>query len=44
MTSDFMGFLNKLKDTAEKGTELEIKCYDGTRDAAKKGHDTAKND
>lgn len=41
-----MGFLKKLKDTAEKGVEkgaeLGTKGYEGTKDAAKKGHDKAK--
>ena len=43
-----MGFLKKLKDTAEagikKGAELGTKGYEGTKDAAKKGHDKAKGD
>ena len=41
-----MGFLKKLKDTAEKGiekgAELGTKGYDGAKDAAKKGYDKAK--
>ena len=43
-----MGFLKKLKDTAEKGiekgAELGTKGYDGAKDAAKKGYDKAKED
>jgi hypothetical protein len=41
-----MGFLKKIKDTAEsgveKGAEVGTKSYEGTKDAAKKGHDKAK--
>ncbi len=38
-----MGFLKKLKDTAEKGTELGTKDYEGAKNAAKKGrHEKAK--
>lgn len=32
-----MGFLKKLKDTAENGAELGTKGYDATKNAAKKG-------
>ncbi len=43
-----MGFLKKLKDTAEKGiekgAELGTKGYDSAKDAAKKGYDKAKKD
>ena len=47
-----MGFLSKIKDksvdlgkkTVKKGTEVGTKAYDGTKDAAKKGHDKAKQD
>ena len=43
-----MGFLKKIKDTAEKGVEkgaeVSTKAYEGTKDAAKKGHEKAKVD
>ncbi|MGD8637864.1 MAG: hypothetical protein PVG43_03090 [Nitrosopumilaceae archaeon] len=47
-----MGFLKNMKDksvdlgkkTVEKGAEVGTKAYDGTKDAAKKGHDKAKGD
>jgi len=47
-----MGFLKNIKDkgvdlgkkTVEKGTEVGTKAYDGTKDAAKKGHEKAQSD
>jgi len=43
-----MSFLKKIKDTAEnsveKGAEVGTKAYEGTKDAAKKGHEKAKGD
>ena len=42
-----MGFLKKLKETAEKGiekgVELGAKGYDSAKDAAKRGYDNAKD-
>jgi hypothetical protein len=47
-----MGFLKNIKDksvdlgkkTVEKGAEVGTKAYDGTKDAAKKGHEKATSD
>ncbi len=47
-----MGFLKNIKDkslnlgkkTVEKGAEVGTKAYDGTKDAAKKGHEKAQSD
>lgn len=50
-----MGFLKKIKDSTEKGedlgkqgiekgAEIGTKAYDGTKDAAKKGHEKAKKE
>lgn len=43
-----MGFLKKLKETAEKGieksVELGTKGYDSAKDAAKKGYDKARDE